>query len=84
MNTMTSSRLKGENSSSVQLKNRSLILNIIRSEGITTQTDLVKFTGLNKATISLIINEFKQQGIIEEKGYVDGNNGRRLIGIGLV
>ncbi|MGI6005473.1 MAG: ROK family protein [Christensenellales bacterium] len=57
-----------------------MLLGLIRESGIATRNQLVALTHLKNATITIIINEFLQKGLIEETGLVDGGNGRRVMG----
>lgn len=67
----------------MRMKNRCTILEILlRTEKI-SRADLVRLTGLNKATITNIINDFSQIGIINNIGAVVASNGRRTAGISL-
>lgn len=73
----------GRNSDDMRMKNRCTILEILlRTEKI-SRADLVRLTGLNKATITNIINDFSQIGIINNIGTVVASNGRKTAGITL-
>ena len=73
----------GGNSDDMRMKNRCTILDILlRTEKI-SRADLSRLTGLNKATITNIINDFSQLGIINNIGAVVASNGRRIAGISL-
>lgn len=73
----------GGNSDDMRMKNRCAILEILlRTEKI-SRVDLSRMTGLNKATITNIINDFSQIGIINNIGAVVASNGRRTAGISL-
>jgi len=74
---------RGANSDSLQQMNRSLVLSLMRKSHITTRADIVKKTGLKGATITNIVADFIKAGIIIETGSVEGEKGRRSIGISL-
>ncbi len=64
-----------------QLVNRSLILELIRQEGVCSRAKLAQLSGLKQTTISNIINEFISCGIVVETGLMSGSRGRRSIGL---
>lgn len=73
----------GGNSEDMRMKNRCTILEILlRTEKI-SRADLARLTGLNKATITNIINDFIHIGIINDIGAVVASNGRKTAGISL-
>ncbi|MFA9464133.1 MAG: ROK family transcriptional regulator [Velocimicrobium sp.] len=65
----------GMNSNEMQKTNRSLVLKILLENGSMTRTELSGRVGLQKATITNIINEFLEMGIIAIDG--DLASGRR-------
>ena len=67
----------GLNKIQVKRANRNLILKIILENEAVSRIDLVKKTGLNKATITNIINEFIDLGIVEEAGFRKKGNERK-------
>ena len=73
--------LHGANHDDLQRMNRVLVLSFIRKHGVTTRADLSKLTGLKRATISNIINDLIACGIVKETGFIEGNKGRRSIGV---
>jgi len=66
---------RGMNSSEMQKANRSLVLRTLFEKGNMTRTELSNEVGLQKATITNIINEFLDMGIIDIAG--DTASGRR-------
>lgn len=66
---------KGMNSTEMQKTNRTLVLKTLLENGSMTRTDLALKVGLQKATITNIINEFLEMGIIAIDG--DSASGRR-------
>lgn len=75
--------MTGSNSDSLQRSNRELVLSLMRRCMVTTRADIVEQTGLKGATITNIIADFIDAGIIVETGFVEGKKGRRSIGISL-
>lgn len=73
----------GANHDVLQQMNRVLVLSLLRKNSITTRANLAKETGLKRATITNIINDFIKYGIVKEIGFMEGNKGRRSIGITL-
>ena len=67
--------IKGMNSSEMQKNNRTLVFKTLLDCGSMTRTELAAGIGLQKATITNIINEFLEMGIIAIDG--DGAAGRR-------
>jgi predicted NBD/HSP70 family sugar kinase len=77
-------RNKGTNAESAYNQNRRLILQLIKDAGIISRKSLAEKTGLKLATITMIINELLEKGIIQETGFIDGDCGRKVMGFGLV
>lgn len=61
--------------------NRSYILNLIYKEKLCSRAQLAEMSGLKRATITNIVNEFIECGLVIEDGLLDGAKGRRSIGI---
>lgn len=74
---------KGTNLEDVQEMNRSLIIKLLRKTQVCSRADLAKETGLKQATITNIINDLIDCGLVKETGIIDGEKGRRSIGITL-
>ena len=64
-----------------QRLNRSFVIELLRQKRICSRTDLSKGSRLQRATITNIINEFIDNGLVVEDGLLDGEKGRRSIGI---
>lgn len=75
---------KGQNSQDVQKQNRSLVLKMLLREGITTRAYIAEQIGLQKATVTNIINDFISWDAVREAGMSTGKSGRRTILIELV
>ena len=56
------------NQDKIQELNKSLVLNLIREEGVCSRALLSKLSGLNKATITYTVNEFILSECVEETG----------------
>ncbi len=65
----------GMNSNEMQKNNRTLVFKTLSESGSMTRTELAAEIGLQKATITNIVNEFLEMGIIAIDG--DGAAGRR-------
>lgn len=76
-----SSNQHGKNLSDVQEMNRSLVLRLLKKHDVCSRAELARQSGLNQATITNIINDFLQWGLVKETGLIGGNKGRRSIGI---
>ncbi len=77
-------RNKGANAESTYNQNRRLILQLIKDMGVISRKTLAVRTGLQLATITMIINELLEKGIIQETGFIDGDSGRKIMGFGLI
>ncbi len=73
----------GFNQEYMQELNRALLIKLLRKEGICARTVLAKKSRLKQATVTNIINDFIDWGIVREVGFLVGNKGRRSIGIAL-
>ncbi len=69
----------GGNAKLVRNINRSGILNIIRERQPISRIAISKLTGLNKSTVSSIVNELLEQDLIYEEMVQDQNVGRNPI-----
>ncbi|WP_434642411.1 ROK family transcriptional regulator [Thermoanaerobacterium thermosaccharolyticum] len=59
--------------------NKSIVLNTIRKKGIISRADLANITGLNKSTISSLVDELIKEGFVEEEGPGESKGGRKPI-----
>lgn len=66
----------GINIDRVQRSNRNLVLRLLLEQDSISRVNLSKKTGLKKATITNIINEFIEMGIVKEYGQIKGEHGR--------
>ena len=77
--TVRSDQIIGGNARLVRSINRSGILNIIREQQPISRIAISKITGLNKSTVSSIVNELLDQELIYEELVHDKNIGRNPI-----
>ena len=71
---------RGTNSETIFTQNRRLILKLIKNSDVITRKEIIEKTGLKGATITIIINEFLESGIIKKIGLMEGTSGRRVMG----
>lgn len=71
----------GFNQIDMQDMNRSLLLNLLRKENVCARTELAKMSSLKQATVTNIVNDFINWGLVKETGFLPGIKGRRSIGI---
>lgn len=72
---------KGVNQDDIQMLNRALILQNLRKNGVCSRAALASQIGLKQATITNIVKDFIEWGLITETGFLNGSKGRRSIGI---
>lgn len=73
----------GSNIIDIQKKNRCIVLQTLMEHPEISRVDLVRITELNKATITNIVREFLEIGIVKEIGQIEASNGRKVAGISL-
>lgn len=69
--------MTGINHKNMSKNNKHLLLKEIMTRKTVTRGDLCKKTSLSKMTITALVNEFIEKGIIRECGVASKNNGRR-------
>lgn len=74
---------KGLNQDSIQDLNRTLLINLLRKEGVCARAHLANLSNLKQATVTNIVNDFIKWGIVKEVGFLIGSKGRRSIGISI-
>ena len=67
----------------LQCANKALILRHIYENEPISRINLSKKTGLNKATVSTIVHDFLEAGLLRENGIVLTESGRKSIGLEL-
>lgn len=73
----------GKNLDDLQDINRALMINLLREKGSCSRADLAKASGLKQASITKIIRDLMEAGIVLETGFTEGAKGRRSIGLTL-
>lgn len=74
---------RGINQDVTQEMNRALLLKNLRREGTCSRVHLANMTGLKQATVTNITKDFLRWRLVEEVGFLNGNKGRRSIGISI-
>ena len=69
--------LSGRNLSDVKFTNRAVIFRTIRDLGTVSRAELARRTNLNPATVSNIVRELLEKGLVEEAGLGESRGGRR-------
>lgn len=59
--------------------NKSIVLNTIRKKGNISRADIANITGLNKSTVSSIVDELIKEGFVKEEGPGISKGGRKPI-----
>ena len=72
---------KSINQEKQQKINRTLVLRLVRQEKLASRAEIAKLSGLQRATITNIVKELIELGIVVEDGLLSGDKGRRSIGI---
>lgn len=67
----------GLNNDSMQRANRNLIISLLLELKSVSRIELAKRTNLQRATITNIINEFLEMGVVREDGFQLEENGRK-------
>ena len=63
----------------VRRSNRALLLRQLLIEGETSRSDLGAATGLSPATVTSVVSELIEEGIVRETGFLDSEGGRRRV-----
>jgi len=72
----TSQNLNGADQSLARKYNSSMILNLLRLEGVLSRATLARKIGLTRSTISRIINKLIEDNLVREANLAQGKNGR--------
>lgn len=73
----------GSNIIDIQKRNRCIVLQTLMEHPEISRVDLVHITELNKATITNIIRDFLELGIVKNVGRISSKDGRKVAGISL-
>lgn len=79
-----SNMLNGRNLIDVQQMNRTSVIRMMMSNQHMTRAKLAKQSGLHQATITNIVRDFIDWGLVREVGLIDSGSGRRSIELELV
>lgn len=74
---------RGFNQENIQDMNRTLLLHLLRKEGVCARAHLANLSQLKQATVTNIVSDFIDWGLVKEVGFLVGNKGRRSIGISI-
>lgn len=74
-------KISGINQESNQAYNRALVLRTLQHVKHCSRADIARQTNLKQATISHIMNDYIDWGLVEETGSFSGTMGRRTIGV---
>ncbi len=69
----------GDNLYDVKVKNRSLVLRLLKKKGLLSRIDLARITGLTQPTITNIVNDLLAANLLREMGVSDTKAGRKPI-----
>lgn len=75
--------MHGQNNEDIFYMNRSLVIQYLQKNKVTTRAQLSKALKLTPASITKIVNELIEKKLIEETGFISGDMGRRSVGIKL-
>ncbi len=56
--------------------NRSIVIRAIRERGSLSRADLVRFTSISPASVSAIVSDLMEEGLVREEGQVSSDGGR--------
>ena len=70
---------KSWNLNDVKEGNKSLVLETIRKESPVSRAEIATHTGLNKGTVSSLVNELLEAELIIESGPGESSGGRRPV-----
>ena len=69
---------KSINQEKQQKINRTLVLRLVRQEKLVSRAEIAKLSGLQRATITNIVKELIELGIVVENGLLSGDKGRQI------
>jgi N-acetylglucosamine repressor len=64
--------------------NRTMVINVVREHGLVSRADLSRYTALSPASVSVIVADLIEEGVLREDGHAIGDIGRpgRLLRFG--
>lgn len=75
--------LNGQNNENLLNINRSLIVQYLQKEQVSTRSQMSKALGLTPASITKTVAGLMENGLVKEVGFLQGEKGRRSVGITL-
>lgn len=72
-------RLRKGNRDLIKEINRNLVLNLIKSQGPISRTDIARLSGLSLATVSGITGDFIESSLVHEMGAGESTGGRKPV-----
>lgn len=63
--------IKGSNVTDLKFKNREIILQLLKNSGALPRADIAKYVGLTPASITILVNEMAEEGIVMEIGQLE-------------
>lgn len=74
----------GKNQEDIQALNRMQVIRVLHRMRICSRAELARQTGLTKASITGIVHQLIEAGVVREEGFLeDGKAGRRSMGLSL-
>ncbi len=68
--------VRGTNQSGMRAHNERLVLSLVRSHGALAKSDIARITGLSAQTVSVIMRELEQDGLLARGEPVRGRVGQ--------
>ena len=75
--------LKGSNASGMRAHNERLVLSLVREEGALAKSDIARMTGLSAQTVSVIMRQLEQDGLLVRGEPVRGRIGQPSVPMSL-
>ncbi|WP_284164409.1 ROK family transcriptional regulator [Frigidibacter sp. SD6-1] len=75
--------LKGSNASGMRAHNERLVLSLVRGEGALAKSDIARMTGLSAQTVSVIMRQLEQDGLLVRGEPVRGRIGQPSVPMSL-
>lgn len=80
---LTSRRHRGTNQSGMRDANERLVLSLVRRHGSLSKTDIARMTGLSAQTVSVIMRELEDEGLLVRQAPVRGKIGQPSVPMAL-
>jgi predicted NBD/HSP70 family sugar kinase len=72
---------RSRTSSAIRSANRSLIVDVLRVNGQATRSQLCELTGLSRATVSALVGELAERGLLVEEANAETGSTGRPVGV---